>query len=1035
MPSLDKPYSYRWPISIGLVLVAAYTLYVFEQYRDLHDLNQRELAMAAQEVRAAVENAVGTVDELIEGGDATRNFVCDFDSDQPYLTLDPKSGSCKTVKPGGQAKLTADPTLQIAADKAVFSVGVDAILGEMAFPEAFRLVFLANKDGKTLYQEAPGPRRWLRSLRWSDLELRARNPAAAGPIAIRDVKDLTGGKPVNATTRLPADLAGDSYQVYLQPVTVKGMELLLGGVVPTRELFRRALRVDTYFAAAMALVLLAGFLGIPFVKLWSLNRRERFRLADVHLLYLSTAALLSLLTYAIVGAEGYAQYRATADTGLRDLAGRLASNFLREVDASLKHLTASDAAASHLDRHKPEADWFKDKRVPPPSMPPVAPNVYFEQLAWIGPDGKQVWKVTADKTAELVNVPNRPYVRMVRDRSSNLYRLGAGPDFYIGPNRSITDGQFYTFLSTPSSIGAGYIAVATLKLVSVDRQPLPAGYGFAVINREGTILYHSDARLSLRENLLAEVGEAAEFRSHLIAQSEDPNTQSDALIASSYRERPHRFFIAPLAGVRRAGGGPSSLYVVTFRDTSGEVATFAHVFLLSLGPLASLLVFLAAALWVVERVSRGKAVAGSCPRADRLGTWLWPQHSVRDLYRRFSIVLAILFAAMVAACCLGSWAVWLAAPPIVLIAGTSLHLRGGDPARAGPRRRQSEPVWHVAQWMLTLICLVILPSAALIRVVLEHEYGKLVKTEEVWIKQQETDAGLAARASATDNSYSEAIQNHVAALRPVYQVASPAPFDREPGERDALSRFVAEQIGAIGHWLPITNDSVARYRHQGFDVSYAPPGHFGWGWPAALVWPCFGLLLYAMFKWVRWNARNLFLADVELAPGEAVAPAKENWIDTQLARGNTNIEVTADPAVSWDKLKTDDDRFLLMQIAAENLANPGQRKAVERLLAEGYVCLNPDLQPAPALCERVREEAARPAARSALRDWEQVDAADSWRYVRTVAFAGLAALAVLLFQSEIAALAGTVAAGLTNLSKLRDAVGGWFPSAKKAEGK
>ena len=66
MPSLDKPYSYRWPFSIGLVLVITYTLYVFEQYRDLHDLNQRELANAAQELRAAVDNAIVTVDELVK---------------------------------------------------------------------------------------------------------------------------------------------------------------------------------------------------------------------------------------------------------------------------------------------------------------------------------------------------------------------------------------------------------------------------------------------------------------------------------------------------------------------------------------------------------------------------------------------------------------------------------------------------------------------------------------------------------------------------------------------------------------------------------------------------------------------------------------------------------------------------------------------------------------------------------------------------------------------------------------------------------
>jgi hypothetical protein len=48
--------------------------------------------------------------------------------------------------------------------------------------------------------------------------------------------------------------------------------------------------------------------------------------------------------------------------------------------------------------------------------------------------------------------------------------------------------------------------------------------------------------------------------------------------------------------------------------------------------------------------------------------------------------------------------------------------------------------------------------------------------------------------------------------------------------------------------------------------------------------------------------------------------------------------------------------------------------------------------------------------------------------------AGLAALAAILFQSEITALAGAVAAGLTTLSKLREAIGAWLPSAAKGDG-
>jgi hypothetical protein len=195
-------------------------------------------------------------------------------------------------------------------------------------------------------------------------------------------------------------------------------------------------------------------------------------------------------------------------------------------------------------------------------------------------------------------------------------------------------------------------------------------------------------------------------------------------------------------------------------------------------------------------------------------------------------------------------------------------------------------------------------------------------------------------------------------------------------------------------------------------VTYAPPGRFCWGWPSLLVWPPFLVLLWAMCKWIRWNARNLFFADLE----QGAAP-----------------EGTASP--TWAALTAPGDRFLVMQIFEENLANPGQAREVERLIKAGFLRLNPDLQPATAeFCAEVGKKAEDPAFCAELGKWEQVEGAHSWRYMRTVVVAGLAALAAILFQSEITALAGAVAAGLTTLSKLREAIGAWLPSAAKGDG-
>ena len=78
----------------------------------------------------------------------------------------------------------------------------------------------------------------------------------------------------------------------------------------------------------------------------------------------------------------------------------------------------------------------------------------------------------------------------------------------------------------------GYVAVATVNLLSIDEIPLPAGYGFAIVNREGRVLYHSDKRLSLRENFFAELSDGSRVKATMYAGGTyDGN--------SRYRERPH----------------------------------------------------------------------------------------------------------------------------------------------------------------------------------------------------------------------------------------------------------------------------------------------------------------------------------------------------------------------------------------------------------------------------------------------------------------------------------------------------------------
>ena len=315
--------------------------------------------------------------------------------------------------------------------------------------------------------------------------------------------------------------------------------------MPTETIVRRALAVDSYFLATIVFLLLVAALGFPFVKLVALDEHERFRLGDVMGLYVSTAALLALATLTIQVFDTSWHWRRVADQGLAQLWGRARARIPRRncIDTTSSRRVPTEAVgkwspARQL-RRQPSTDWYgtRTPEIPVPDQP-----VHMTQASWIARDtGRQVWKITADPITSIQTVSQRVYFQSVRDgylfTCGDSSRCGnaVGP-FYVGPDRSVTDGKFYTFIAMPSRMNGergGDVVSVTARLFSLSTPALPAGYGFAVINRAGRVLYHSDSRLSLREHLFDELSAGGRARALVYAG------QTRA-ITSAYRESPHR---------------------------------------------------------------------------------------------------------------------------------------------------------------------------------------------------------------------------------------------------------------------------------------------------------------------------------------------------------------------------------------------------------------------------------------------------------------------------------------------------------------
>ena len=535
-------------------------------------------------------------------------------------------------------------------------------------------------------------------------------------------------------------LGGTFHEVYLEPLVLENgqkLNLVIGGAVKTDLLVRQALAVDSYFLAALVFLLLLALLGFPFVKLLSLDAHERFTLRDVTLLYLSTAALLALFTFATQAFDGYLRWHRVADSGLQQLAYRFEEDFIREVTAIHKQIDAYDKQLTArtddpIDDLPPSTDWYsadnpdKELRLELPDE-----SVHIEQVSWIGPNGRQIWKITADSIAAKNDVSTRVYFQSVRD--GHLFEGDdTGEDFYVGPDRSVTDGKFYTFVSMPSRIkarhakagGGASVVTASTRLLSLNTPALPAGYGFALINREGRVLYHSDGRLSLRENLFDELNDGARARAMVYATHEDS-------VTSAYRERPHEFYFHPIRLRLASDHSPAGLYMVTFRDTSLERAIVARVFLISLlGPMVILLGFVGLSLVAIALVPLG--------RREHWSVWLWPHGGLVHAYKQISGALVLVLVAGLLARSLGATDAIFAAMPILALA-SAVTVYSVSTRRKSPRCRLESKGWHSAMFVLFLLCAIVVPASALFRAALGHEFGKLIATEQEWMAAQRTD--------------------------------------------------------------------------------------------------------------------------------------------------------------------------------------------------------------------------------------------------------------------------------------------------------
>jgi hypothetical protein len=375
----------------------------------------------------------------------------------------------------------------------------------------------------------------------------------------------------------------------------------------------------------------------PAAENFLINHRERLRLRELGFMGLFLLFLSSVLTLGILH---QIHFGLTDDTErqLKRLGKKMANATADELRQMHNQLADwCKQAGSDLDEaQKRKREVIRKPDQGPPKTPRALQYPSLANVFWTDDDGQQVvkWSATSLMTP-LIDISGQD----IYQHSKSIYLEGTDhtAPFYF---TSVQPPNKFDYLATltmktldcnahlketPITAGAAFLTAKPLSLIDPI---LPYGFGFALVNDRGLVLFHSDKRRNLRENFEQETDGNRQLQAAIFSHGA-PYSMQLKYMGKDYRAR-----VFPIPGVSQA---PWSLIV--FRDLDSvrtvnlQALTMSVILLLGIlgGPI------LLGVFWGMLRHP------GFAPE------WLWPHRRRLPAYRSLIYMyglLTIVFLAM-----------------------------------------------------------------------------------------------------------------------------------------------------------------------------------------------------------------------------------------------------------------------------------------------------------------------------------------------------------------------------------------------------
>jgi hypothetical protein len=464
----------------------------------------------------------------------------------------------------------------------------------------------------------------------------------------RNTDRVWRNKPMHLTDVV---LAGTRYKLFLQPVLVDvfndepnqeepAQEWVLCGLRSSKALEWEALSISSTFMVWLTALFFAILMSGPVLKIFFLNKRERLRLRELGLMGLFLVLLTCVFTLSGLSAAGFPLNDDT-EQQLHRLGDSLSKNIHDELKLMRDQLQdwckASslpyDLAAVQHDRR----EVIRRRSTPIGQLPtkdetPEAKIYHYVNNAfWTDDDGQQIikWSSSGYLTPMIDLSRSRIYTQ-----PKSTYLDSEVPAFHfdstLPPNKleylaaltmSTVDCNRDLLASGVREDLTGGYAVLTSEPLSLIDPILPFGYGFALFDETGFVLFHADKTRNLHENFLQET----DWNKQLYAEAFGHATHHSLVI--KYFGHDYQAHVMHVTGVSQA---PWSLIV--YRDLTDvrtlnlQAMTMASTLLLAI--LAAPII--AIVIWCTIR------------RPQFAPEWLWPNAARMSTYVYQMVTYALL---------------------------------------------------------------------------------------------------------------------------------------------------------------------------------------------------------------------------------------------------------------------------------------------------------------------------------------------------------------------------------------------------------